>query len=136
MYKKYKKVIINGKNRVLYKLPNSNKLYIKFKRNIILYKDYKKLKGGIMYDKKIGNRIREILVEIYNLRNELNYYPQTLHGVNMVKQTNIKIKNLDTEIDNIMDNNPLFKKKDVLNDILKNDEEVKESLQRWINSFN
>jgi hypothetical protein len=57
MYKEFKRIVINNKVRILYKLPKSNKLYIKSNKTFVLFSDYKKkIKGGIAELEILNNR--------------------------------------------------------------------------------
>ena len=44
-YTKCKKVLVGNKMRTLYKTSNSNKLYIKHKKKMMSYRNYKKMKS-------------------------------------------------------------------------------------------
>ena len=80
-YKECKRVLIGKKERILYKLPQSNKLYIKYNGKMIGYKEYKNLKkkkqkGGHLYteqDKKHRIKINgiEYLEDLDNRGNPL-----------------------------------------------------------------
>ena len=70
-YTKYKKVLIGKKLRTLYKKSNSNKLYIKHKKKMMSYKNYKKIKSSKTKSKRVGgvsneDRFVSILREIYH----------------------------------------------------------------------
>ena len=45
-FTKYKTVIINGKNRILYRMSGRSALYIRHKGAMIRYSEYKKMIGG------------------------------------------------------------------------------------------
>jgi len=65
-FKECKRIIIGKKERILYKLPNSNKLYIKYNGKMVGYTEYKKnmknkkQKGGYRYQETDKNNIIEI----------------------------------------------------------------------------
>lgn len=70
MYKEFKRILINNKTRILYKLPKSNKLYIKNKGKMILYSDFKKnnkpkkMKGGIYNESDLNRTITRNGIEV------------------------------------------------------------------------
>jgi len=67
-FKECKRVMIGKKERILYKLPNSNKLYIKYNGKMVGYTEYKKNlkikgkkhKGGYIYNEGNINDVVEI----------------------------------------------------------------------------
>ena len=53
-YYMYEKMVLNDRNRIIYRIKGSNKNYIKYKNNFISLVDYKK-KGGAKIMKKTKN---------------------------------------------------------------------------------
>jgi hypothetical protein len=98
-FKECKRVMIGKKERILYKLPNSNKLYIKSSGKMIGYTEYKKnlkikgkkYKGGYIYNE--GN-INDV-VEIDGIKyiKDLDYTDKEVPYIDPIMNESIKQEN-------------------------------------------
>jgi predicted RND superfamily exporter protein len=90
-YTKCKKVLVGNKMRTLYKTSNSNKLYIKHKKKMMSYKNYKKMKSLKTKSKKVGgvndeHRFVTILREIYH-SDQGNLLVNSIEGLSIDSQS-------------------------------------------------
>lgn len=88
-----------------------------------------------MQSDKIKDRVRDILIEQYELIVRSNYHPQTLRGIELKQRDEQIMNELEEELNTIMHQNIWLKSSYMMKNILLNNATVAEHLTDWINSL-